>query len=301
MPFLSQEIIEEVNIAGYRLDNSKLNKIGNIRITPLKSLAIVFFVLALLLPQAVSRISDFSLYLKSFSAMKEIARAAEVSGQEKEIVSGGAEQKKAEAPKKKLTLADIWPGEFNSGVNPSNITPLAETVLGESEETVNGRADFSDIWPEEKENKAGLPRRLVIPSIKVSAAIQSVGLGQNEEMDVPNNFQDVGWFNLGSRPGERGSAVVAGHLNNDYGAAGVFWHLNKLKAGDDIYIIDEKGKSLHFKVSGKKVYSADSSVEEIFGKSDKIRLNLITCSGVWDEKTQNYNNRLVVSADLAAE
>lgn len=301
MSFLFQETIEEVNIAGYRLDNSKLNKIGNIRITPLKSLAIVFFVLALLLPQAVSRISDLSLYLKSFSATKEIARAAEVSGREKESVSGDTEQKKAEAPKKKLTLADIWPGEFNSGAKPSKVMPLAETVFGESEKTASRRADFADIWPEEKGEETGLPRRLVIPSIKVSAAIQSVGLGQNEEMDVPNNFQDVGWFNLGARPGERGSAVIAGHLNNDYGAAGVFWHLNKLKTGDDIYITDEKGKSLHFKVSGKKVYSADSSVEEIFGKSDNIRLNLITCSGVWDEKTQNYNNRLVVSAELAVE
>lgn len=307
MPLFAQKTLEKVNISGHWLDNSKLNKLGNIRISPLKSFAILFFVLALILPQAVSKISDLNLYFTKFSAAKELAQAAGISAEEKNNFLKKSDQEKPEQEKKeelkfkKLTLADIWPGEFSVGKSSSKIILAANSGFTEIKKVQTGEVSFADIWPEEIEREAEVPRRLIIPAIKATANIQSLGIGQGGEMEAPNNFQEVGWFNLGPRPGEHGVAVIAGHLNNEYGAAGIFWHLSKLKEGDDIYVADASGKTFRFKVSGNKIYSADSLLEEIFERGGGARLNLITCNGAWDKNAQNYTKRLVVYAELLVE
>ena len=58
---------------------------------------------------------------------------------------------------------------------------------------------------------AGLPIRLKIPSIKVDAAIEYVGIAPDGNMDVPKGPDNVAWFEPGTRPGDVGSAVLAGH------------------------------------------------------------------------------------------
>lgn len=312
MPLFAQKTFKKAETSGYCLDNSNLNKIGNIRISPLKSFAILFLIFAFILPQAAAKISDLNLYFTEFSAVKELAQAADISAEKKKDFSEKPdqekteqikpEQEKKEKPKlKKITLADIWPEDFDADSNSSKIILAAKNGFAGTEKVQNGKFGFADIWPEEAEREAGKPRRLVIPAIKVSANIGSLGIGQDGEMEAPENYLEAGWFNLGSRPGERGNAIIAGHLNNEYGSAGIFWHLDKLKAGDDIYIIDENGKNFHFRVAEKNIYSVSSSLGEIFLGDGKVRLNLITCDGVWDKKTQNYTKRLVVSAELLSE
>ena len=65
-----------------------------------------------------------------------------------------------------------------------------------------------------------LSMRLVIPAIGVNAAIQKVGITSKGEMEVPENASKVGWFEFGPRPGERGSAIIAGHFDGENGEAG---------------------------------------------------------------------------------
>lgn len=290
-----------ISVSGYVLDNSKLNKLGNLRLSPLKSFAILFFIVALLLPKAYSEIPDISLYLGSFSAAKELSESAEPVVDNKDVASEIVEQKEEMPPvKKKQTLADIWPEEFNGVANMSNVIPAAQAVSPAVSAIQLKKQTIANIWSA-AENKTGGPNRLVIPSIKVSSSIESLGIGKNGAMEAPKSYLNAGWFNLGPRPGESGIAVIAGHLDSRYGAPGVFWHLSKLKSGDDIYITDEAGKKIRFKVSGSKVYSASAPLSDIYEKGGSARLNLITCNGVWDKKTQNYTNRLVVSAVLLSE
>lgn len=143
----------------------------------------------------------------------------------------------------------------------------------------------------------GFPVRLIIPAINVNASIQQLGVTQSGEMDVPNNTVDVGWFKLGSRPGEKGSAVIAGHLNGKNGEAGVFTNLYKLKQGDKLYIEDDKGVSITFVVRENRAYDSGYA-EDVFSSSDSAHLNLITCNGVWDKNKKSYTKRLVVFADI---
>ena len=142
----------------------------------------------------------------------------------------------------------------------------------------------------------GLPIFLTIPTINIQANIQDLGINSNGEMEVPNNIVDVGWFKFGSRPGEKGSAVIAGHFDGENGK-GVFANLNKLKEGDKLYIKDNVGTSFVFVVRESHIYDP-GYVEEVFNSNDSSHLNLITCDGIWDENKKSYNKRLVVFADL---
>lgn len=119
-------------------------------------------------------------------------------------------------------------------------------------------------------------------------------------MEVPSNIADVGWFKLGSKPGEKGSAVIAGHFNGPNGETGVFADLFKLKEGDRMYIEDDQGKSLTFVVRESRLYDPGYA-DEVFSKSDGAHLNLITCDGTWDGDKKSYSKRLVVFADLVLD
>lgn len=151
----------------------------------------------------------------------------------------------------------------------------------------------------------GLPIRLKIPAINVNSVIEYVGLDSKGAMDVPKNRDDVAWFNLGSRPGNDGSAVISGHYGWQNNEGSAFDNLHKLRKGDKIYVEDENGEIILFVVRESRRYNPETKVNDnadIFGSADgKPHLNLITCEGVWDEKTQQYAQRLVVFADKISE
>jgi len=142
----------------------------------------------------------------------------------------------------------------------------------------------------------GLPVRLLIPVINVNAAIQDVGVNTKGEMDVPSNTADVGWFKLGSRPGEKGSAVISGHIDGINGKAAVFTNLQRLKKGDKLFIEDDEGRTTSFVVRESRTYDPGYA-DEVFSVNDSAHLNLITCDGVWDDARKSYSKRLVVFAD----
>jgi LPXTG-site transpeptidase (sortase) family protein len=150
---------------------------------------------------------------------------------------------------------------------------------------------------EAQKESQGLPVHLEIPSINVNADIESVGLTSEGAMGVPHTSVNAGWFYLGPRPGERGSAVIAGHLDGENGEPGVFTNLYKLKKGDRLYIEDGKGKSLVFAVRESRTYDPGYA-DDVFSRNDGAHLNLITCDGVWDGTKKSYSKRLVVFADI---
>lgn len=143
--------------------------------------------------------------------------------------------------------------------------------------------------------------RLLIPSIGVDAAIQSVGLSakNNGEMGIPTNFTDVAWYNEGTAPGMPGSAVIAGHLDGKKVPKAVFYDLNKLKPGNLVEVVDIEGKILKFQVIRSQIYDYNAPTTDIFSShSSKPRLNLITCGGSWIKSQKLYNKRIVVFTEL---
>jgi LPXTG-site transpeptidase (sortase) family protein len=144
------------------------------------------------------------------------------------------------------------------------------------------------------------PSRLEIPAIHVNAAVQYVGQGKTGNMAVPTNFTDVGWYKLGPVPGQVGTAVIDGHVDNALALAGVFKHLDELVPGDKIQVVTNAGKTLTFKVDDIETYPDTSApIDKIFTSDDnESHLNLITCAGDWIENAKSYNERLVVYTTL---
>jgi sortase A len=145
----------------------------------------------------------------------------------------------------------------------------------------------------------GLPVRLKIPDINVNADIKYTGFASDGVMDAPNGPDDVVWFEFGPRPGDGGSAVIAGHYGHwKNGGGSVFDDLSKLKPGDKIYVEDEKGATIVFVARENRSYDPDEDASDVFNSNDgKPHLNLITCEGVWDKISESYSERLVVFAD----
>lgn len=140
----------------------------------------------------------------------------------------------------------------------------------------------------------GLPARLIIPKIKVDAIIEHVGLTTGGAMAAPSGPKTVAWFALGPRPGQVGSAVIAGHYGYKRSTA-AFDILYKIRKGDIIYTVDEAGKYYGFSVLSSRLYPSTSNDSIVFNSGDGRKyLNLITCEGTWDAATKNYSNRRVV-------
>lgn len=143
------------------------------------------------------------------------------------------------------------------------------------------------------------PLRISIPSIGVEAAVEHVGQDKQGRMDVPKNADNVAWYQLGFKPGERGNAVLAGHLDKITGDPAVFWDIPTLKAGDEIFIKGDNGKELKFVVTNTEQHPyQDFPLEKVFGESDKPMLNLITCVGSWSSAEASYSHRYVVYSQI---
>ena len=143
-----------------------------------------------------------------------------------------------------------------------------------------------------------LPKRLIIPAIKVDAPIINVGIEPSGIMASPDDAAIVGWYEFGPRPGESSNAILAGHVDWK-GKIGVFSNLDQLKVGDKIEIQSSPGVSVQFVVESLEQYSTDNApLEEIFGGTPKATLTLITCGGSYDAIRQEYNDRLIIKARL---
>jgi sortase A len=140
-----------------------------------------------------------------------------------------------------------------------------------------------------------LPERLHIPSLGIDATIQQVGRTVSGRMGVPGNYSDVGWYKYGPLPGEQGSAVLAGHVDNALGLSGVFKHLQDMRAGDVVYVTARDGTKTAFMVTSVEIFPYDDApIERIFDRGSETSLNLITCTGKWIRKKQMYGERVVV-------
>jgi len=144
--------------------------------------------------------------------------------------------------------------------------------------------------------KAAANARLQIPEIGVDVPIKDMGLTPDGAMAVPGNRVEVGWYSLGTRPGQTGSAVIGAH-SRWASKPGIFAHLDQLRKGDTLSVIDANGTTILFVVRDIRTYDATDTETGIFQSQSGIHLNLITCSGAWEPSMKTYATRLVIFTD----
>ncbi len=147
--------------------------------------------------------------------------------------------------------------------------------------------------------RSDAPITLRIPKIGVDAQVESVGLDSTGAMATPTTAFRVAWYDGGPLPGQPGNAVIDGHLDSRIYGMAVFWNLGKLAPGDKVEVEMPGKRWLTFVVERVAVYPYDDApLDEIFGPSQVPHLNLITCSGIFDRSSHNYDRRRVVYTRL---
>jgi hypothetical protein len=145
-----------------------------------------------------------------------------------------------------------------------------------------------------------VPVRLQIPAIGLSVSLSTLGLNSDGTVEVPDNIVQPGWFRLGPTPGELGSAVILGHVDN-YTGPGVFFELRTLAAGDQVDVTLADGVTARFSVDSVAMYPKwafpSDRVYQSHGVSD---LQLVTCGGTFDHQSGSYLSNVVVYTSLAA-
>lgn len=145
------------------------------------------------------------------------------------------------------------------------------------------------------------PVRVKIPSLDIVADVEAVGVNWKGNMASPSTYHEVGWYKKGTRPGEVGSAVIDGHVDNGLGLNGAFKHLEDIAVGDDVLVDMKSGERLRFVVVEKAIYPyLEVPVDTLFSRADAARLNLVTCDGRWVRGGDTYDHRLVVYTQLEA-
>jgi sortase (surface protein transpeptidase) len=141
-----------------------------------------------------------------------------------------------------------------------------------------------------------IPVRISIPAIGANSRLIPLGLNRDRTIQVPKNFGLAGWFKPGPEPGERGAAVILGHVDSKSGP-GVFYRLRALRRGDVITIVVKTGSKIRFAVTGARaVPKKRFPTRLIYRHSGVPGLRLITCDGRFDSSTGHYVDNYVVFA-----
>lgn len=142
------------------------------------------------------------------------------------------------------------------------------------------------------------PVLLNIPSIKVVAPFEAIGLNADRTIEVPVKDMTVGWFTYGAKPGDAGVSVVVGHLDSVKGGA-VFEDLHRIKVGDNVIIERQDGSKVVYTVDSLAKFSQNNfPTKLVYGVTNFPAIRLITCSGTYNKKTGSYSENLVVFGSI---
>lgn len=147
---------------------------------------------------------------------------------------------------------------------------------------------------------ASVPVRIEIPALGVSAPVMELGQDADGTVQVPpvGNHDLAGWFDRTVTPGQSGSSVILGHVDNFTGPS-VFFSIKMLRRGQLIKVVRADGATAVFSVDGvQEVAKATFPGSIIYGSTRYPELRLITCGGPFNTTTRQYLDNIVVYSHL---
>ena len=144
------------------------------------------------------------------------------------------------------------------------------------------------------------PVRIEIPKLALDAPVMRLGLNEDGTIQVPplDNHDLAGWYTGSVTPGQNGSSVIIGHVDN-YAGASVFYAIKNLKPGDRVSVERADGSTAAFAVDGVlKTAKVAFPSSAVYGNTAYPSLRLVTCGGPFDKATGEYLDNIVVYAHL---
>lgn len=148
------------------------------------------------------------------------------------------------------------------------------------------------------------PVSIRIPSINVMSPVNRLGLDADGSLQVPAvgpHYNEAAWYDGSPTPGQRGPAVIEGHVDSVAQGPSVFFRLGALSPGDKVYVTRADHRVVVFTVHAVRRYSKSAFPRLlVYGNTADAQLRLITCGGSFDASTGHYRDNVVAFAHLSA-
>jgi Sortase domain len=158
-------------------------------------------------------------------------------------------------------------------------------------------------------DRPGIPVTVIVADHHIQAPISANRLNADGSLYVPPNPNTVSWSSQDVAPGtSHGTIIVVGHINYG-GVAGAFSDLADYRVGQIITLVLADGRRLKYVVAAAPIEVNKDNVgprrEELFDQSHSYglagrpksgRLLLLSCGGVFDNRTGHYESNIFVYA-----
>jgi hypothetical protein len=141
------------------------------------------------------------------------------------------------------------------------------------------------------------PVRLTVPARGVDTAVDAVGVAPDGQMAIPEDVDRVGWYRFGPAPGDDGSAVIAGHVDDREQGLGVLALLRDAGVGEEVVVTDAAGTPTRWRVVSRELIQKQVlPLDRLFAREGPPHLTLITCGGPFLAEFGSYRDNVVVVA-----
>lgn len=157
--------------------------------------------------------------------------------------------------------------------------------------------------------RPGVPVSVIVGAHRVKAPVSADRLNADGSLFVPLNPRTVSWASQDVAPGTgHGTIILVGHVNYG-GVAGAFADLADYRVGEIITLILADGRTMKYAVAAEPIEVNKDKLgprrQELFdqthsysppGKARSGRLLLLSCGGVFDNRTGHYESNIFVYA-----
>lgn len=210
-----------------------------------------------------------------------------------------------------LVVSSVWFAVARLGSSGDHTSALAESA-GTSRTNATGPnatpqsvtanppapiTRIGEVVPDPEAVAGPAPVAVEIPTIDIVSKVIPVGVDVDQQVEIPEDISQVGWYRFGATPGTGvGSSVIVGHRDGrDYGI-GAFYDLERLNVGDPISMTNAAGRQITYQVTGvESITKAKLPFRELFRETGEETLTLISCIGFY-EPGVGYDANIIVSA-----
>lgn len=157
-----------------------------------------------------------------------------------------------------------------------------------------------------KPSQGEIPVAIRIPDASVDADVEQNQIVKGVMQD-PSGPWVVSWYKETDKVGQRGNAVMSGHV--DYWGVGpsVFYTVGQLQPGAEIDVTGKNGTVYTYAVEWVKTYTLQELTAETINSivspdaTTYPALTLITCGGDFDQAKGEYLGRTIIRAKLVSQ
>jgi len=164
-------------------------------------------------------------------------------------------------------------------------------------------------WSTSARVKPGIPLTVIATDHHLHAQVSANRLRPDGSLYVPSNPGAVSWASQDVAPGSgHGTIILVGHINYG-GVAGAFSDLADYRVGELITLVLADGRRMKYAVAAAPIEVNKDKLgprrQELFdqthsyglpGKARSSRLLLLSCGGVFDNRTGHYESNILVYA-----